>query len=237
MYGLRTVLSGTLLPARPIALAFPEVMRDLKRSGFEVGVHGYDHVRWQDQLDPSVTTAFERTRGSVRGIPRDHRQSCAQLRRARMAHQRFGAARARRGEPRVSQRHARAQSLSMHRRGPHPQDHRDSHHAADARRGDGSAGDSRWRRRDSILSRAISRTTRSTSTPSTPRPRGWASSKCSPRWCARLKERGAEFVRLEEVASKLNLDGAADLSCDSRDLPGRAGWISAQGPEVASAQS
>ena len=51
MYGLRTVLSGTLLPARPIALAFPNVMRDLTRAGFEVGVHGYDHVRWQDQLD------------------------------------------------------------------------------------------------------------------------------------------------------------------------------------------
>lgn len=51
MYGLRTVLSGTLLPARPIALAFPNVMRDLARAGFEVGVHGYDHVRWQDRLD------------------------------------------------------------------------------------------------------------------------------------------------------------------------------------------
>ncbi len=51
MYGWRTVLSGTLLPSRPIALAFPEVLRDLKRSGFELGVHGYDHVRWQDQLD------------------------------------------------------------------------------------------------------------------------------------------------------------------------------------------
>src|ERR1700694_1504691 len=51
MYGLRTVLSGTLLPARPIALAFPEVMRELARSAFEVGVHGYDHVLWQDRLD------------------------------------------------------------------------------------------------------------------------------------------------------------------------------------------
>src|SRR6478672_3444454 len=51
MYGLRTVLSGTVLPARPIALAFPNVMRDLARAGFEVGVHGYDHVRWQDRLD------------------------------------------------------------------------------------------------------------------------------------------------------------------------------------------
>jgi undecaprenyl phosphate-alpha-L-ara4FN deformylase len=51
MYGLRTVLSGTLLPARPIALAFPGVMRELASTGFEVAVHGYDHVRWQDRLD------------------------------------------------------------------------------------------------------------------------------------------------------------------------------------------
>jgi undecaprenyl phosphate-alpha-L-ara4FN deformylase len=51
MYGWRTILSGTVLPARPIALAFPGVMRELARAGFEVGVHGYDHVRWQDRLD------------------------------------------------------------------------------------------------------------------------------------------------------------------------------------------
>lgn len=51
MYGLRTVLSGTVLPPRPIALAFPYVVRDLADAGFEVGVHGYDHVRWQDHLD------------------------------------------------------------------------------------------------------------------------------------------------------------------------------------------
>lgn len=51
MYGLRTVLSGTLLPARPIALAWPQVLRELDRNGFEMGVHGYDHVRWQDHID------------------------------------------------------------------------------------------------------------------------------------------------------------------------------------------
>ena len=51
MYGTRTILSGTILPSRPIALAFPGIVRDLKTRGFEVGVHGYDHVRWQDQLD------------------------------------------------------------------------------------------------------------------------------------------------------------------------------------------
>ena len=51
MYGLRTVLSGTVLPARPIALAFPGLLRELRGDGFEVGVHGYDHVRWQDHID------------------------------------------------------------------------------------------------------------------------------------------------------------------------------------------
>jgi undecaprenyl phosphate-alpha-L-ara4FN deformylase len=51
MYGTRTILSGTLLPSRPIALSFPEIIRNLKARGFEVGVHGYDHVRWQDHLD------------------------------------------------------------------------------------------------------------------------------------------------------------------------------------------
>ena len=51
MYGTRTILSGTVLPSRPIALSFPGIIRDLKAHGFEVGVHGYDHVRWQDHLD------------------------------------------------------------------------------------------------------------------------------------------------------------------------------------------
>jgi undecaprenyl phosphate-alpha-L-ara4FN deformylase len=76
MYGLRTVLSGTVLPARPIALAFPNVMRDLARAGFEVGVHGYDHVRWQDRLDEigadgirgEIEEAFEAFR-AVMGEP------------------------------------------------------------------------------------------------------------------------------------------------------------------------
>lgn len=51
MYGLRTVLSGTLLPARPIALGLPGILRELKSAGFEVGIHGYDHVCWQDRVD------------------------------------------------------------------------------------------------------------------------------------------------------------------------------------------
>ncbi len=50
MYGLRTALSGTLLPARPIAAKFPGIARDCAASGHEVGVHAWDHVGWQDHL-------------------------------------------------------------------------------------------------------------------------------------------------------------------------------------------
>jgi len=78
MYGPRTILSGTVLPARPIALSFPETIRELKARGFEVGVHGYDHVRWQDHLDDigargvrdELEDAFEVYRAIVGQAPR-----------------------------------------------------------------------------------------------------------------------------------------------------------------------
>jgi len=50
MYGFRTAVSGTFLPARPIAIKFPQIARDCEKSGHEVGVHAWDHVAWQDHL-------------------------------------------------------------------------------------------------------------------------------------------------------------------------------------------
>lgn len=50
LYGWRTVLSGTLLPARPIATAFPVIARRVVEEGHEAGVHAWDHRRWQDKL-------------------------------------------------------------------------------------------------------------------------------------------------------------------------------------------
>ena len=78
MYGARTILSGTLLPSRPIALSFPGIIRDLKAHGFEIGVHGYDHVRWQDRLDKigesgvldELGDAFEAYRAILGEAPR-----------------------------------------------------------------------------------------------------------------------------------------------------------------------
>jgi peptidoglycan/xylan/chitin deacetylase (PgdA/CDA1 family) len=50
LYGVRTMLSGTLLPARMIAAVFPELVRRIEAEGHEVGVHAWDHRLWQDHL-------------------------------------------------------------------------------------------------------------------------------------------------------------------------------------------
>jgi undecaprenyl phosphate-alpha-L-ara4FN deformylase len=50
-YGLRTLLYGTLLPGPDIARRAGAEMRAVRDAGFEVGVHCYDHVAWQDLLE------------------------------------------------------------------------------------------------------------------------------------------------------------------------------------------
>ena len=47
-YGVRTLLYGVLLPGPHIGRRCAEVMREISRRGFEVGVHTYDHIKWQD---------------------------------------------------------------------------------------------------------------------------------------------------------------------------------------------
>ncbi len=49
-YGLRTLLYGTLLPGPDIGRSCASLLRAVRDAGFEVGVHCWDHVRWQDQL-------------------------------------------------------------------------------------------------------------------------------------------------------------------------------------------
>jgi undecaprenyl phosphate-alpha-L-ara4FN deformylase len=50
LYGLRTMCYGTLLPAPLIGAAAPELAPRIAQAGHEVGLHGYDHVRWHDHL-------------------------------------------------------------------------------------------------------------------------------------------------------------------------------------------
>jgi undecaprenyl phosphate-alpha-L-ara4FN deformylase len=47
-YGVRTLLYGVLLPGPHIGRRCRAPMRDIAGRGFEVGVHTWDHVRWQD---------------------------------------------------------------------------------------------------------------------------------------------------------------------------------------------
>jgi undecaprenyl phosphate-alpha-L-ara4FN deformylase len=50
LYGLRTLLYGTLLPAPHIGRRNTGTIRAVRDAGFEVGIHCYNHYRWQDHL-------------------------------------------------------------------------------------------------------------------------------------------------------------------------------------------
>ena len=49
-YGVKTLLYGTLLPGPDIGRECAGVMRDVRNVGFEVGIHTWDHVLWQDNV-------------------------------------------------------------------------------------------------------------------------------------------------------------------------------------------
>jgi len=49
-YGIKTLLYGTLLPGPDIGRNCADIMRGVRDAGFEVGIHCYDHIRWQDHV-------------------------------------------------------------------------------------------------------------------------------------------------------------------------------------------
>lgn len=50
LYPLSTMLRGTLLPAIPVVATQPERLLEIERSDHELGIHGFDHVYWHDEL-------------------------------------------------------------------------------------------------------------------------------------------------------------------------------------------
>ena len=50
MYGWRTLLRGTLLPAPLTGSANAGILRRIADEGHEVGIHGWDHVFWHDRI-------------------------------------------------------------------------------------------------------------------------------------------------------------------------------------------
>jgi peptidoglycan/xylan/chitin deacetylase (PgdA/CDA1 family) len=50
LYGVRTLLNGTLLPAPHIGRRNAAVLRSVRDAGFETGIHCLNHYRWQDHV-------------------------------------------------------------------------------------------------------------------------------------------------------------------------------------------
>src|SRR5437867_2081432 len=67
LYGVRTLLSGTLLPALPVGAGAPALLRQIADEGHEVALHGWDHVGWQDRIDRLAPSAI---RGDLTGAAR-----------------------------------------------------------------------------------------------------------------------------------------------------------------------
>jgi len=59
-YGTSTLLYGTLLPGPDIGKRAAAAMRQARDAGFEVGIHAWDHVLWQDNVVAASGTWTER---------------------------------------------------------------------------------------------------------------------------------------------------------------------------------
>jgi peptidoglycan/xylan/chitin deacetylase (PgdA/CDA1 family) len=66
IYGLRTLLNGTLLPAPHIGRRNAGAMRAVRDAGFEVGIHCYNHYRWQDHVQGMDLAAVRAEFGAAR---------------------------------------------------------------------------------------------------------------------------------------------------------------------------
>ena len=71
-YGFGTLLYGTVLPGPDIGGRCADAMRAVQSQGFEVGIHTFDHVRWQDHVEaedaPWTRREMERARTRFREI-------------------------------------------------------------------------------------------------------------------------------------------------------------------------
>jgi peptidoglycan/xylan/chitin deacetylase (PgdA/CDA1 family) len=229
MYGLRTALSGTLLPARPIALAYPQIIRDLIRDGFEVGIHGYDHVRWQDRLDrlqdSEVHAEIDEACEVYRAITGAESAS-------------FAAPGWRTSDAASLALEAKQLSYRSDTRGHSPYRCRVGERllatpeipttlpTLDEVLGTPEMAAARsvahfyldLMREDTLNVHTIHTETE-----------GMGQLEAFSSLIRALKDRGARFVRLGDVAAKLNVDELPVASIVRATLPGRAGWISAQG--------
>jgi undecaprenyl phosphate-alpha-L-ara4FN deformylase len=60
IYGLKTLLCGTFLPPPIIGELAPALLQAIVDEGHELGIHGFDHVLWQDCLERLGEVAIAR---------------------------------------------------------------------------------------------------------------------------------------------------------------------------------
>lgn len=81
MYGFSTLLYGTLLPAPKIAASLPHIIRSIPEAGHEIGIHCWDHVKWQDKLHrmslEQIRKEFNLARSAFREVLNRDSVSCA----------------------------------------------------------------------------------------------------------------------------------------------------------------
>src|SRR5262245_41277640 len=72
LYGIRTLLNGTLLPAPHIGRRTEGTIRRVREAGFETGIHCHNHYHWQDHVhtmgEAAVRAEFEAARREFRRI-------------------------------------------------------------------------------------------------------------------------------------------------------------------------
>ncbi len=59
-YGAQTLMYGTLLPGPDIGRRCANTLRGVRAAGFEVGIHTWDHVKWQDHVTNADAAWTER---------------------------------------------------------------------------------------------------------------------------------------------------------------------------------
>jgi undecaprenyl phosphate-alpha-L-ara4FN deformylase len=83
LYGFKTLLSGTLLPSAPVGVENPDQLRAIVADGHELGIHGYDHVRWQDRLekmtDAEIAAELEKSMSANESDVRDVVETIAEI--------------------------------------------------------------------------------------------------------------------------------------------------------------
>jgi undecaprenyl phosphate-alpha-L-ara4FN deformylase len=50
-YGIKTLMYGVLLPGPDIGKRCADLLRSVQRAGHEVGIHTWDHIKWQDGVE------------------------------------------------------------------------------------------------------------------------------------------------------------------------------------------